>query len=196
MERNKDFLDFLYQCKNRDKKAWDIFVDRYSQLIYNYIIRALRRYHYPFHDDEVDDIFDNVFLALLDNNCRKLENFRGRNEGSFRAYLREITFHITVDFLRKHRKFVNFDQIKDVISDKKSRDRFNYGDLEERIFMLSDRLPERQKFLFKLIVEEGLRQSQIADRMKLKPNAVHQLKHRMINNMITFAKKKHLLSVR
>lgn len=196
MEKDIEFLNFLYKCANKDKRAWDIFVEKYSNLIYNYIIRALKIYDYPFRYDEVDDIFESVFLAFLDKNCRKLKNFRGQNERSFGAYLREITFHITIDFLRKQRNSVNFEQIQNVISDKKNNETLNNIDLEEIMFMLRDKLPERQKYLFKLIYEEGWELSDITDIMKLKLNAVCQLKHRMINNIIRFAKEEHLCAVR
>ena len=153
-------------------------------------------YNYPFHDDEVEDIFISVFLGLLDKDCRKLKNFRGQNDRSFKSYLREITFHMTIDFLRKQRNFVNIEQIQYVISDKKNKEKLNNKDLEEIIFMSRDKLPERQKFLFKLIYEEEWKLSEIADLMELKINAVHQLKHRMINNIIRYIKKENLLVVK
>lgn len=192
MKKNTEFLDFLYKCANKDKKSWDIFVERYSKLIYNYIIRALEIYNYPFHADEVEDIFISVFLGLLDKDCRKLKNFRGHNERSFGAYIREITFNITIDFLRKQRRSVNYEEIQNIISDGKINEKLNNMELEEIIFMLKGRLPERQKYLFKLIYEKGWELSEVTDIMKLKLNAVCQLKHRMINKLIKFAKEEHL----
>ena len=193
MRINKGFLHFLYACVHKDKRAWNIFAERYSPLIYNYIIRALRMYHCPFNDDEVADIFDTVFLALLEKDCKKLKEFRGQNERSFRAYLREITFHMTIDFLRKQRHFVNIEKVQGVIPDKRNKERLYIKELEEMIVALSAKLPKRQRFLFNLMFKEGLGQSQIAHLMELKLNAVHQLRHRMINNMIKFVREKHLV---
>ena len=94
LKTNTDFLEFLEKCANRDKEAWNAFVEKYGNLIYNYILRTLKRYNYFFQNDEVDEIYDRIFLALLDKKCRRLRNFRGQNERSFGAYLREISFHI------------------------------------------------------------------------------------------------------
>lgn len=192
METGDDFLDFLNRCTLKEKDAWDLFVERYSNLIYNYIIRTLKKYYYFFQNDEVDDIFNRIFVALLDKNCRRLRNFRGKNERSFGAYLREISFHITVDFLREQRNFVELEQIQYRICDDDKNERFDLKELKELIGVLRDELPERHKYLFKLIYKEGLDLSEIADIMNLKLNAVHQLKFRMLNNLAKIAKKKDL----
>jgi len=131
-------------------------------------------------------------LALLDENCKRLKNFRGQNERSFRAYLREISFHITVDFLRKKRNFIDLDQIQYCISAKNDFEKVDYGDLEKTILTLRKELPQRHNYLFKLIYEEELEFSEIAGILKLKLNALHQLKFRMIKNIIKISKKQGL----
>ena len=132
-------------------------------------------------------------VLFLEKDCKKLKEFRGQNERSFRAYLREITFHMTIDFLRKQRHFVNIEKVQGVIPDKRNKERLYIKELEEMIVALSAKLPKRQRFLFNLMFKEGLGQSQIAHLMELKLNAVHQLRHRMINNMIKFVREKHLV---
>jgi len=192
METNVEFLEFLDRCANKEKEAWDIFVQKYSSLIYNYIIRTLKRYNYFFQNDEVDEIFNRIFLALLDRRCRRLKNFRGQNERSFGAYLREISFHISIDFLREQKTFLELEQIQYRISDEDKYEKFDRKELKDIIGTMRDELPERHKYLFKLVYEEGYELSEIAEIMRLKLNAVHQLKFRMINNLIKIAKKKNI----
>jgi RNA polymerase sigma factor (sigma-70 family) len=192
MEADVEFLDFLDKCANKEKEAWDIFVEKYSNLIYNYIIRTLKRYNYFFQNDEVDEIFNRIFLALLDKKCRRLKNFRGQNERSFGAYLREISFHISIDFLREQKNFIELEQIQYRVSDDDKYEKFDNQELKDIIVILREELPERHKYLFKLVYEEGYDLAEIADMMDLKLNAVHQLKFRMINNLIKIAKKKNL----
>ena len=192
IETNAEFLEFLDRCTNKEKAAWDIFVQKYSSLIYNYIIRTLKRYNYFFQNDEVDEIFNRIFLALLDKKCRRLKNFRGQNERSFGAYLREISFHISIDFLREQKSFLELEQIQYRISDEDKYEKFDRKELKDIIGALRDDLPERHKYLFRLVYEEGYELSEIAEIMDLKLNAVHQLKFRMINNLIKIARRKKL----
>lgn len=192
METNVDFLNFLDRCTQKDKDAWDIFVEKYTKLIYNYIIRTLKKYYYFSQNDEVDEIFNRIFVALLDKNCRRLKNFRGQNERSFGAYLREISFHITIDFLREQKNFIELEQIKYRVSEDDKYELWALRELKGILITLRDELPERHKYLFRLLYEEGLDLSEIAQMMGLKLNAVHQLKFRMINNLIKIAKGRNL----
>jgi RNA polymerase sigma factor (sigma-70 family) len=193
---NKDFLSFLDLCTKKDKNAWDNFVNKYSKLIHNYIIKTLQRYNYFFQEDALEDIFSRVFLAFLDNDCRRLKNFRGQDERSFMAYLREIVFNLTVDFLREQKRFIALEYIEHIDLDKemyKDQDKeLDDLDLLKTIMTLKDELSDRNKYLFKLIYEENLGMSEIAKIMNLKLNAVHQMKFRMINSIIDMAKKKNL----
>ena len=195
MEDNKDFVDFLNRCKKREKEAWNYFVEKYANLIYQYIIKTLRRYSYSFQDDEVDDIFHNVFLALLDEDCKRLKKFRGRDEYSFLAYLRVISFNKAVDYLRKQKNFIDLEKIQHRASDPNVIEKSDHSDLKNIILMIKEDLPERHNYLFKLIYEEGFVFSEIAEIMNIKINAVHQLKFRMIQNIHKIAKKKDLYRV-
>ncbi|MGA1824299.1 MAG: RNA polymerase sigma factor, partial [bacterium] len=180
MESNERFLDFLDDIVKRDKKAWDLFVEKYGNIIYSYINRTLKRYHYSFQNDEIEEIFDRIFVALLDRECRRLRNFRGENERSFVAYLREISFHLTIDFLREQKSFVDLEEIQYRIADDDKYRKIEIKDLKKLINELKEGLSDRHHYLFKLIYEEDLSLSNVAEIMALKINAVHQLKFRMV----------------
>ena len=192
MKANKDFLNLIKACINKEKAAWNTFVVTYGKLIYNYIIRSLRRYSYPFHDDELDEIYNNVFLALIEENYKRLRNFRGQNERSFAAYLRQISFHISIDFLRQQRKSQPLEQIEYKICAKDNYERLDYEVLREIIGDIKGRLPERHNYLFHLMYEEELDSSEIAEILNIRLNALHQLKFRMIQNLIKIIKNKNL----
>ncbi|MGA1864936.1 MAG: RNA polymerase sigma factor [bacterium] len=192
METNKNFLKFLDRCIEKDKDAWDTFVDIYGNPIYNYIIRTFKRFSCSFQNNEVDEIFNSIFLAVLDKNCKILKNFKGQNERSFRAYLREISFHTVVDLLRKKKNFIDQGYIQYYISTKNDYERLNYIDLQKIILALRKELPQRYNYLFKLIYEEELNFTEIAKILNIKLNALHQLKFRMIKNIIKISKKKGL----
>lgn len=189
---NKDFLNLIERCIKKEKDAWDTFVGTYSQPIYNYIIRSLGRYSYPFQDDDIDEIFNNVFLALIEDNYKRLRNFRGQNERSFAAYLRKISFHICIDFLRQQRRFQTLEQIEYKICAEDNYENLDYKYLREIIGDIKEHLPERHNYLFELIYEEDLDSPKIAEILNIKLNALHQLKFRMTQNLIKIIKKKNL----
>lgn len=189
---NKDFLDFLDRCIKKDKDAWENFVETYGRLIYNHIIRTLRRYFYPFQDDDLEEIFNIIFLALIEDNFKRLKNFRGQNEPTFASYLRKISFNTCIDFLRERRNLRSLEEIQNCVNAKDSDETLDRKDLREIIRIARDELPERHHYLFKLIYEEDFDLSEISEILNLKLNAVHQLKYRMIKNFIKIIKEKNL----
>lgn len=192
METNEEFLYFLNKCCQKEKDSWELFVEKYSKLIYNYIIKTLNKYYFISQNDEVDEIYNRIFIALLDRDCRRLRNFRGKNERSFIAYLREISFHLTIDFLREQKSSVGLDQIKHHVYDDDKLEKLRKDELKDVIKVIRDELPARHAYLFRLLYEEELDLMEIADMMNLKLNAAHQLKFRMIMNFIKIAREKEL----
>jgi len=194
MEKDTTFLDFLKRCASKDKKAWDTFIEKYSHYIYLYINRTLRRYNTGPQNGETEEIFNSVFLALLDNDCKRLKNFRGKNEYSFLAYLRVISFHMTVDFLRKRKNLVALEKVQNYLPNRDHLMSLDRKDLRDMLTIVSDELPSRHRYLFRLIYEEELDSSEIAEIMNINLNALSQLKFRMMKNLIKTAKKKGLYS--
>jgi len=192
MGNEKDFCELLQRCRERDKDAWEVFIKLYGHIIYRYIIKTMNRYFYTYNEDDLDDIFNNVFLALLSENCKKLKEFRGCNERSFLAYLRVMIFHIAVDYLRERKNFIELDRIQDLDLDYGNPERMDRRDLNEVILILREGLPSRYNLLFRLIYEEGFNFSEVADIMNMKTNAVHQLKYRMVCKIRQIAQKKNL----
>jgi RNA polymerase sigma factor (sigma-70 family) len=188
----EDFSDFLSRCIRKEKDTWDLFVERYIHLIYNYIYHTLKRYNYAFQNEEVEDICHDIFLHLLDDDCRQLRNFRGRDEYAFMAYLRTISFSSTVDFLRSRRKFVNFDKVQYILPIKDKFNKLHRKDFRTLMGIIKDNLPKRHNRLFELIYEKELNNTEIADIMNLKKNAVHQLRFRMMKNVSKIVKKKNI----
>jgi RNA polymerase sigma factor (sigma-70 family) len=182
----------LKRCAIKDKEAWNTFIEKYSSYIYLYINKTLRRYTVASQNGEADEVFNSIFLALLDNDCKRLKNFRGQNEYSFLAYLREISFHITVDFLRKRRNFVDLEKVQNYFPERDYSMRLDQKDLSEMFSIVSDELPPRHHYLFRLVYKEELDSSEIAEIMNINLNALSQLKFRMMKNIIKIAKRKGL----
>jgi RNA polymerase sigma factor (sigma-70 family) len=139
----------------------------------------------------IEDITNRAYLALLDQKCRRLRNFRGTNEYSFGAYLREVSFHISIDYIREQTNYIEVKQIRD----KTSYNPYEKLDKQE-LFHLTQKikkdLPEKHLFFFHLLYEEEFEIPEIAEIMDLNLNTIHQLKSRTINNFIRIAKQRDL----
>lgn len=106
---NPSDLDLIERCLAKENKAWDEFVGRYSLLIYDSIIRTFERYGYPRRSDVLADLHNDIFILIIDDGCRVLKQFEGRNGCQLGHYLRTVAIRRTVDFLRKIRPTVSLD---------------------------------------------------------------------------------------
>src|SRR5258706_7143655 len=88
-------------CVGGDKVSWDSFVQQYSALVYHTINKTLTLYHSDCRDHQVEDLYQDFFISILQNNCRKLTQFRGDRGCSLASWLRVVASRLTIDFLRK-----------------------------------------------------------------------------------------------
>ncbi len=57
--------DLIKRCAKKDKKAWDLFIKRYSRLICWAIRKRLAISSFHHNEADVEDIFQEVLLAIL-----------------------------------------------------------------------------------------------------------------------------------
>ena len=91
----------IASCLRSEKPAWDSFVLQYSNLVYHTIKKTLVRHHTDPHSDVVEELYQEFFISLLQNECKKLRQFRGAHGCSLASWLRLLTVRLTIDFLRK-----------------------------------------------------------------------------------------------
>ncbi len=63
-------------CLRNRPLAWERFLDRYGRLVTHLARENLRSYGIPFHDEDADDIAEEVLANLLERRCRVLRSFR------------------------------------------------------------------------------------------------------------------------
>lgn len=66
--------ELIEGCLAGDKKAWDLFVGRFSNLIYWSIQKTLEKSPFGLKKDVRDDVFQEIFRRILEN--RELEKLR------------------------------------------------------------------------------------------------------------------------
>ena len=53
--------DILNACIRGDKEAWDAFVEKYTNLIYHTVHKALKKYSSDYLYHEIEDIHNSIF---------------------------------------------------------------------------------------------------------------------------------------
>lgn len=92
-----DDAQLLAGCVEGRKDCWDVFVGRFSKLVYWSIYKTFERSPLRQRQDIVDDVFQEVFTKLVE----KAELERLRKITGLRKFLSVIAAHTAMDTLRR-----------------------------------------------------------------------------------------------
>jgi RNA polymerase sigma factor (sigma-70 family) len=185
-------LEFVQKCVKRDKQAWVQFVDRYSRLIYNYIHSVLRVKGYVVAQENINDLFQEIFLLLTRDNFEKLKSFKARNGCSLASWLRQVVVNCTIDYIRKLRPTVSLDEesddgltLKDILADDSTstRDVVNQEELLTRLKDCIERLNRDDKYFLRLHINKGLSLEALRGHLRLSRGAIDMRKARIIERL-------------
>jgi RNA polymerase sigma factor (sigma-70 family) len=140
-------VELIKRCLNKEKEAWDIFVQKYSRLIYWAIRKRLNLSSFAFTDDDVAGIFQEVFLSILESG--KLSQVKDAKHLS--GWLAMVASNKAVDFMREKirssNRFVSETPI--LKNDGFEQELFN-NDLTEVIKAIIETLPAKEKIILYL----------------------------------------------
>jgi RNA polymerase sigma factor (sigma-70 family) len=188
-----DDLEFLQRCVKGERQSWDKFVDKYSRLIYNYIHSVLKAKGVSkFSQDNIEDLFQEILLALVQDNFKKLKSFKGRNGCSLASWLRQVVINYTIDYIRKLKPVVSLDEetndefsLKDILADDSASITDSLTQ-EERLTHLKDCIQELDnddKYFLELYINRGLALEELKDYFKLSRGAIDMRKKRIIERL-------------
>jgi len=182
----------IERCLNAsDPKAWEEFVRTYADLIWHTIHRTFSLYNFAHQKEDAEDLFNAIFLSLIESNFRKLRQFRGDNNCSLSTWLAVVAGRRTIDFIRQDKGHLspgpeNADgEIWETIADggcpadtllakKQSLDILAR---EVRLFMPRDRL------IYHLIFVRECSTEETAKVLRLSVGLVYSRKHRIIQRL-------------
>jgi RNA polymerase sigma-70 factor (ECF subfamily) len=104
--------ELVRRCLAGEATAWELFVDRFSGLVYFAILHALggrsgRRRRGRLPDDLVGEIHNQIFLGLMEDDGRRLGRWHGRSKLSH--WIKVVSVNRTIDFLRAQRPTLPLD---------------------------------------------------------------------------------------
>lgn len=185
-----DERKLLEGCLAQDKQAWDTFVEKYNRLISHAIVITLKKYSFTTEDHLVGDLFHTVFLSLIENNCKKLRQFRWKCKLS--SWLHIIAVRVTIDYLRKQSDHLSLNGETDEEIPLKERitngnplaDELIELKEEERIFeQIKKTLTSRERLFVELYYCRELSAAETARILNTTANNVYQLKSRVREKM-------------
>ncbi|MFA5411234.1 MAG: sigma-70 family RNA polymerase sigma factor [Candidatus Omnitrophota bacterium] len=186
-------LEFVQRCISGDKLALDEFVDKYSRLIYKYIHSVLNtNSKKQFSQDNINDLFQDFFLLLAEDNFKKLRSFQGKNGCSLATWLKQVVVNYTIDYLRKFKPAVSLDEendeglsLKDVLADGSTpiSDTLAAQDDLAHLKDCIKRLDIDDKYFLELYLNQGLTLEELRRVFKISRPAADMRKTRLIERL-------------
>ena len=198
-----DDLIFVQGCLKGNKQSWSEFITRYSPLIYNYIYSVLSIKGRSVCAEQVEDIFQEIFHALIKDNYRKLSSYQGRNGCSLASWLRQVTINFTIDYLRKLKPIMSLDAededgftLKDMLKDLSPGAIEFLNDQERRKTLKAciNLLESDEQYFLELFLNQRLALEEIKEHLKISRGAVDMRKGRIFQKIQDCFKKKGFLS--
>jgi RNA polymerase sigma factor (sigma-70 family) len=167
-------------CVNGEKAAWDAFVREFSPLVYHTIKKTFNLYHSDPISNSVEDLYQEVFVSLLRDDCKKLRQFRGDRGCTLASWLRVVAARETIDFLRKRR--LPSVEIPDGLArnDPDLSESLIDEEQERLLNQAIQTLPPRDRILIDLVYRQSLPPEEIAAILKISVNAVYTQKSRIL----------------
>ena len=180
--------DLLIGCLNGVRTAQADFVTRFSDLVYHTVLNTLTAKSANWQTQDVEDLYQTVFLRLLERQCKRLRQFRGRNGCSLRSWVRMIAVHTVIDHLRSR---------KDALTHTRNLDTASFlcnlpGDIIDPVCLLDraqqinrvhqglQSLAPRDRLFIKLHCFKELSVQEVAGILGVSENNAYTIKHRAL----------------
>ncbi len=187
-----DDLEFARRCVKGDKRAWNEFVEKYSSLIYKYIHSVLKIKGHTFTQENIHDLFQEIFLSLVKDNFKKLSSFRALNGCSLASWLRQVTVNSAIDYIRTVKPGISIDEKTDdgfslaEILSSDSPSAIDALSQEEKLIHLKDcieKLALDDKYFLELHIHRGVSLEDLKAYFKISRPAVDMRKSRIVERL-------------
>jgi RNA polymerase sigma-70 factor (ECF subfamily) len=158
-----DEQELLRRCFERDRKAWDVFVEIYMPEIYKSVCRTIRYYG---SGEDPNDMSHTAFLKLLDNDFKALKSFKFQS--SLKTYVSVIAANETIRQLRKKTpKSLDASGLLSELEMRQEAER-----IEEVLPEAISKLEPRDRLVIKSFYEKGMSYNQLAKLLGVSHNTV------------------------
>ena len=191
---NHNQLIRLLGNEPRNHKAWTEFMRRYRSYLAAVIVRECQRLRYQDGLSQLDDLLQEVYVKLFNNNGEAFRTYKGQYENTIWQFLEIVAMRVVYNDWRKinarKRPRIARDlapervgDLLDLFPDKNAEDELNrlmmMLAIEDCFKRIAQKLrhPERDIRIFKLYLYDGMSAESIAElpEIKLSPQSVFRI---------------------
>jgi RNA polymerase sigma-70 factor, ECF subfamily len=94
-------IQLVEKCAgSNDAELWREFIHRFQPVVAGAVLRAARPFADPPPRQVLDDLIQDTYLKLCENDCRMLRSFRPQSENSIYGYLKVVASNIVRDHFK------------------------------------------------------------------------------------------------
>jgi RNA polymerase sigma-70 factor (ECF subfamily) len=156
-------IELVKRLQKGDVEAFDLIYGKYSGKLYSFGIKYLRS------ASETEELVQSVFIKIWENHKQL------NKELSFKSYLFTIAYNDICKLFRKRnymQKFITEAMHENSHTSSEMQEGIDYQSVLNRVQQIIDKLPERQKEIFRKSRLEGKPSKEIAEEMKLSRGTV------------------------
>ena len=190
--------ELLAACIAGQRGAQGAFVVRFERYIRHLVNRTVRRYRAHVDGAVIDDLCQEVFIALFEEDCRRLRLFEGRNGCPLKAWIRVISMRTTISRMRRWR---NHSQLPSEDSDRGSLRMVDQQPSavqllaaqddqrrRDRLLSLAECLSDDDRQLIEMIYVDEMSVPDITEALSIRRGALYMRKNRAIRRLRAKAK--------
>ncbi|MFA5007698.1 MAG: sigma-70 family RNA polymerase sigma factor [Candidatus Omnitrophota bacterium] len=159
--------ELIRRCINKEKESWDIFVERYSRLIYWAIRKRLSASNFSFSKDDVSNIFQEVFLSILEGKLAQLKDIK-----LICSWLVMVASNKAVDFMRETLRNKQRFTVDVTLLNENNEQNLSDRDMVNILKNIINTLSDREKIIISLNLIEEKTHQEIADTLAVSINTI------------------------
>lgn len=192
MSTDTSDIELISKCINEnDIYAWEEFVRKFSRLVWKSIRKTFYNYSFQHTREDIEDMYNSVFLSLMENDFKKLRQFKNKNDCAVSTWLAIISVRTTIDFLRKDKSYLSIDTAEEdqnlweIVPDHSQRaDRKIETFQNERDFERSvENLPPKDRMIYDILFRRGISAEDAAEMLGMTTQSIYTRKHRIIEKI-------------
>ncbi len=163
MKQKHEDKELIKRLHKGDVEAFDLVYEKYAGKLYSFGLKYLHS------AEESEELVQMVFVKIWENH-KKLNK-----ELSFKSYLFTIAYNDICKLFRQRnymQKFISDALYENSPSSTETEEKIDYQSTLNRVLQIVEKLPQRQKEIFKKSKLEGKSAREIARELKLSPGTI------------------------
>ncbi len=173
-QNNNQDQDLLKKIAKGDKKAFEILLKKYEDLVFGVSMKMVR------DRIKAEDMTQETWMKVIKFSASYSPI------GSVKSWILQINRNLIIDHFREQRKWANSDDIEAIEVSDESLDASELIDSEEKRKLFQhafSELEEREKIVLTMVIVEELSYSEIAQKLSLSVGAIKTIMFRAKNNL-------------